>query len=62
MVYPVEVSCPYCGESFSTVVDGWGGSQTCVEDCAVCCRPVLLTLDIDANGTLQALHIAREDD
>ena len=37
----VEVSCPYCGEPLTLVVDETGGrTQSYVEDCAVCCQPI----------------------
>lgn len=35
------VDCPFCGETFSTVVDPSEENQTYVEDCYVCCRPIL---------------------
>ena len=33
-------SCPYCGESISSVLDLSVGSQRYIEDCEVCCRPI----------------------
>ena len=37
----VELSCPYCGESLTFVVDETGGkTQVYIEDCAVCCEPI----------------------
>jgi len=32
--------CPYCGEQISMVLDMSVRSQTYVEDCEVCCRPI----------------------
>jgi len=32
--------CPYCGEEISMVLDTSVRSQTYVEDCEVCCRPI----------------------
>jgi hypothetical protein len=32
--------CPYCGEQISMVLDPAGPSQTYIEDCEVCCRPI----------------------
>ena len=56
------VHCPYCGESFETNVDASGGSQEYVEDCAVCCRPIVFRLTTDADGNLAALETRREND
>ena len=35
-----EVTCPYCGETITILLDaGSGSTQDYVEDCEVCCRP-----------------------
>jgi hypothetical protein len=35
-----EVTCPYCGETITVLLDpGSGSTQEYVEDCEVCCRP-----------------------
>jgi hypothetical protein len=37
------VACPACGEEIALEVDTMGGRrQSYVEDCAVCCRPMLV--------------------
>ena len=41
------VICPYCGESFDTMVDTSQGSHSTIEDCVVCCRPIQLTVECD---------------
>jgi len=33
------IQCPYCGQSFETVVDTSVASQRFTTDCEVCCRP-----------------------
>ena len=43
--------CVFCGEENEVFVDVSGGSrQTFTEDCTVCCRPNLITLEIDDDG------------
>lgn len=44
------VRCPYCGERLTLTVDASAGAQRYVEDCAVCCRPIELSLEVDAEG------------
>lgn len=45
----VDVSCPYCGEPLTLVVDETGGrTQAYVEDCAVCCQPIEVRARVDA--------------
>jgi hypothetical protein len=50
--------CSICGVENETIVDSSAGTrQSYVEDCAVCCRPQVLTILIDeASGyvTVQA--------
>ena len=43
-------SCAFCGEDNDVLVDLSGGRrQTFTEDCAVCCRPNLITLVFDGD-------------
>lgn len=48
----VTITCPYCGEGFETNVDTSAGSTAYVEDCAVCCKPIEITLRLDENDGL----------
>jgi Cysteine-rich CPXCG len=44
----------FCGEENDTFVDpGSGARQVYTEDCAVCCRPNLITVTLDADGDAQ---------
>lgn len=45
--------CPYCGEIISVLVDTSVEVQTYIEDCQVCCRPMVLTIEIDDDGTVE---------
>ncbi len=62
MLAPATVTCPYCGETFETTVDSSGGDQTYIEDCQVCCRPIVFRLTIDADGRLAGIETRREDE
>jgi hypothetical protein len=35
-----EIECPFCGESFTVLIDPSQDRQEYVEDCFVCCRPI----------------------
>jgi hypothetical protein len=52
MIETITIQCPYCGEGYETVVDLSAGSQRYVEDCAVCCRPIEVTLQVGDDGEL----------
>jgi len=45
-----DVECPYCGEWINLVLDTSAGPQQYIEDCQVCCRPISVNLDVDADG------------
>jgi hypothetical protein len=41
-------TCPHCGEIIETFPDPGGGSeQEYIEDCSVCCRPILFRATLD---------------
>ena len=48
--YFVDIPCPYCGEWIGIVVDTSAGAQSYVEDCQVCCRPIEISVTLDAQG------------
>jgi cysteine-rich CPXCG protein len=55
----VTYDCAFCGEENDVFVDPSGGDrQTFTEDCAVCCRPNLITLAVDDHGevTIEAVQ------
>ena len=46
-----EVSCPYCGEVVTILLDPGGGpQQEYVEDCEVCCRPWSVRVEYGGSG------------
>ena len=51
VLLPVEsVGCPYCGEPIELIIDDSVEHQTYIEDCSVCCRPINVSVDVDASG------------
>ena len=45
-----RISCPYCGESITIIVDDSVPDQTYIEDCHVCCRPIVMHATVDFDG------------
>ena len=41
------VQCPYCWEMLEISIDPSVAEQEYVEDCQVCCHPILLSVSID---------------
>jgi hypothetical protein len=67
VIEDVVVACPYCGESFGTLVDGSGALEgdaisDYFEDCAVCCRPIRFLATFDAGGALEGLEVLTDAD
>jgi len=58
----LEVTCPYCGEVFATLVDTGGADSVYTEDCPVCCAPIEFTVAWPADGGPPAVIPARESD
>lgn len=59
MLPVMDVRCPYCGEPLALVVDASAGDQAYVEDCAVCCRPMAVSVRVDG-ADIQV--VVRRDD
>ena len=55
------LDCPYCGEPISVLVDCSCEQQTYVEDCQVCCQPMVLQVFVDEEG-VPSVSAQREDD
>lgn len=53
-----KIQCPFCGEAIDIVLDLSAGSQSYIEDCHVCCRPIEISFVTD-DGQLQALRVDR---
>jgi len=56
-----ELPCPYCGETLTVLVDASVPRQTYVEDCHVCCRPIVVSVEV-ADGVVVKLEGRSEDD
>jgi hypothetical protein len=56
-----SITCPYCWESISVLLDPGDSGGSYVEDCQVCCRPILFRLHVAHDGGLVA-DVSREDD
>ena len=58
----ISVECPYCGEPLELYVDPSGGTtQKYVEDCAVCCQPMEVMVEIEGDEDY-SVSVRRFDD
>ena len=49
-MYEHYFQCPYCWEEISMLLDTSVSRQTYVEDCEVCCRPLLIGVTVSGEG------------
>ena len=54
------ITCPYCWEAIEIALDLTVDSQQQVEDCSVCCRPIVIHYSV-ADGELETLDVAAEN-
>lgn len=47
-----RLHCPYCDAAISVLVDGSVPDQSYVEDCEVCCRPIVLDVHIAPDSSI----------
>lgn len=61
MLSTEKAYCPYCGERIEVVINCSVEQQEYIEDCFVCCRPIVFSIDSD-NGELVSFHLSAEND
>tara|TARA_B110000014_G_C19574029_1_gene305624 strand:+ start:129 stop:317 length:189 start_codon:yes stop_codon:yes gene_type:complete len=56
-----ESYCPYCGESITLLIDETIKNQEYIEDCEVCCSPIIIQVEINLNEKIY-INVKREDE
>ncbi|NRA65885.1 MAG: CPXCG motif-containing cysteine-rich protein [Pseudobacteriovorax sp.] len=46
-----KYQCPFCGEISDSFFDLSEGSTSYIEDCQVCCQPILLRFSVHMDGS-----------
>ncbi|MGH1440819.1 MAG: CPXCG motif-containing cysteine-rich protein [Cellvibrionaceae bacterium] len=63
MLNTEKCHCPYCGELIELVIDAsMGEQQQYIEDCFVCCRPIVLSVYTDFDTGEFNIRTATEND
>ena len=60
LVLGVDATCPHCWETIGLTVDLSAGGQSYVEDCPVCCRPMVVSYAV-TDGELDGLQVDPAD-
>ncbi len=61
MLEEIDVECPYCGETFTALVDASEGDTRYIQDCEVCCSPIVFAVSVDTDSGAVAVETLRED-
>ena len=57
----VTIGCPYCGEAQVVSVEPEAHGHRYVEDCQVCCRPIVMEVEHGPQGPPE-VTVWRDDD
>jgi transcription elongation factor Elf1 len=57
-----QVDCPYCGEKIDCAVDTSIANQRYIEDCTVCCAPIVFEIAIDIEQTNIQIYARRDNE
>lgn len=56
----ISISCPYCGEVLVIEPEPYDEPMEYVEDCHVCCQPMVVTVVYSEEGS--QVNVRREND
>ena len=55
-----NIYCPYCGEPLTLLIDDSESGAEYIEDCQVCCQPMVVSVWTDEDG--EPIASARRED
>lgn len=61
MLEPALIQCPYCWEELEVFVDPSVRDQEYVEDCQVCCQPIVIHAWFDEEGDVHLTATPEND-
>jgi len=59
-LYEKTVQCPYCGESIDILLDTTVPHQNYIEDCQVCCQPIVFDVIVDDDEVIVSVKSESE--
>jgi len=62
MLTEYDIDCPYCGERISVLLDTSIEQQEYIEDCQVCCSPIVFDVRLDTINNEFSVSVRREND
>jgi len=63
MLEETTIACPYCGEALTVGVEPEARGQRYIEDCQVCCQPMVIDVgDVSAAQGVPTVTARRDDE
>ncbi len=56
-----SIGCPYCGETIKVLIDSTDMDQQYIEDCQVCCKPIIFLVSESMDGEV-SVNVYSEDE
>jgi transcription elongation factor Elf1 len=56
-----KINCPYCGETIDVLLDTQDSESEYIEDCQVCCRPIVFKLSEQLSGDIDVAVFTDND-
>ncbi len=56
-----SIVCPYCAESIDVLIDSTDVNQQYIEDCQVCCKPIVFLISETVDGD-HVVSVYNEDE
>jgi phage FluMu protein Com len=57
-----EIQCPHCGELQDINIELLQEQQSYIEDCQICCKPMVLNIQIDYDTQQVQIYAQRENE
>jgi len=57
-----RIQCPYCGETIDLSIDRSNADCKYIEDCQVCCRPMVIQVSDNTMGGALTVTVRRDDE
>lgn len=61
-LFEYRIHCPYCDEPIDVLIETLDEAQEYIEDCQVCCQPIVFRIDTGTPGDGEPEVFARRED
>ena len=62
LIQAFDQECPWCGTGFTVEIDNTTVDPEIVEDCRICCAPILIRVERDYSGDITQVIANKENE